>query len=124
MPAGPVLAARGAGAGLAPAPLQATGGLDCGAAARRLAALVRDSLAPFPAYVLLKIVLTLAIAAVMIVVFCLTCGCGLLPVVGQTVLQPAFFFERAWSLCLLRRLGHDAFAALEGPPLGPEAPPV
>jgi hypothetical protein len=31
-------------------------------------------------------------------------------VVTQTFLQPLFFFERAWSLCLLRQLGHDLFA--------------
>ena len=38
---------------------------------------------------------------------CDTCCCILVPVVTQTFLQPLFFFERAWSLCLLRQLGYD-----------------
>jgi len=37
----------------------------------------------------------------------LTCCCILLPVVTQTALQPLFFFERAWSLYLLRQMGYD-----------------
>jgi len=41
---------------------------------------------------------------------CLTCCCVLLPVVMQTALQPLFYFERAWSLFLLRQLGYDLVA--------------
>jgi len=42
---------------------------------------------------------------------CLTCCCALLPVVMQTALQPLFYFERAWSLFLLRQLGYDLVSA-------------
>jgi hypothetical protein len=35
----------------------------------------------------------------------------------QTVFQPLFYFERAWSLYLLRQMGHD----LPGR-LAPESP--
>ena len=40
---------------------------------------------------------------------CLTCCCAFLPVLCQAVLQPLYFFERAWSLFLLRQLGVDVF---------------
>ena len=32
---------------------------------------------------------------------------ALVPVVTQSLLQPVFFFERAWSLYLLRQMGYD-----------------
>jgi hypothetical protein len=30
----------------------------------------------------------------------------------QTVFQPFFFFERAWSVVLLRQMGHDVAGRL------------
>jgi hypothetical protein len=47
---------------------------------------------------------------VLLLVGCLTCCLVFIPIVTQTALQPLFFFERAWSLFFLRRLGHDVFA--------------
>jgi hypothetical protein len=38
-------------------------------------------------------------------------------VVAQTALQPAYYFERAWPLYVLRQLGHDLLA----PPAQPVA---
>ena len=61
----------------------------------------------FVVYVLLKIVFGIASGILVLVAACLTCCCVLLPIVTQTALQPLFFFERAWSLFLLRQLGHD-----------------
>jgi hypothetical protein len=58
-------------------------------------------------YLLLKIVFAIALSLVTLVAACLTCCCVLLPVVMQTALQPLFYFERAWSLHLLRQLGYD-----------------
>ena len=54
-----------------------------------------------------KIVFGIASGILVLVAACLTCCCVLLPIVTQTALQPLFFFERAWSLFLLRQLGHD-----------------
>jgi hypothetical protein len=93
-------------------PLQLAHGLSCLPAARVLRALVAAHPGAFLLYVALKVALTLAVALAMLAVCCLTCSLGLLPVVGQTLLQPVYFFERAWSLFLLRQMGHDVFAAL------------
>ena len=38
---------------------------------------------------------------------CLTCCIGFLPVVMQVLFQPIFYFERSWSLFVLRQMGHD-----------------
>jgi hypothetical protein len=46
-----------------------------------------------------------------VIVGCCTCCFGFLPVVAQTILQPAFYFDRAWPVYLLRLLGHDPFPA-------------
>lgn len=92
------------------APLQWRLGVSCGHAARVLWALVKTHPASFAAYVGLKIVFGVAAAIVTVVAGCLTCCLGFLPVVSQTLLQPLFYFERAWSLFFLRQLGHDVFA--------------
>jgi hypothetical protein len=93
-------------------PLQLANGLSCLPAARVLRALVAVHPGAFLLYVALKVALTVVVALAMLAVCCLTCSLGLLPVVGQTLLQPVYFFERAWSLFLLRQMGHDVFAAL------------
>jgi hypothetical protein len=93
-------------------PLQLQTGLPSVAAARLLRSLIVAEPGAFALYVLLKVAFTLGVAAAMIVVCCFTCALGLLPVLGQTILQPAYYFERAWSLFLLRQMGHDTFAAL------------
>lgn len=93
-------------------PLQLQTGLSCLPAARLLRSLVEAHPGTFVLYVLLKVAFTLAVAAAMILVCCFTCALGLLPVLGQTILQPAYYFERAWSLFLLRQMGHDVFEAL------------
>ena len=89
------------------APLQVRTGTSCGAAIQLLLALVRAHPGTFLVYLLLKIVFAIALSLVTLVAACLTCCCVLLPVVMQTALQPLFYFERAWSLHLLRHLGYD-----------------
>jgi hypothetical protein len=89
------------------APLQVRTGASCGAAIQLLLALVRAHPGTFVVYLLLKIVFAIALSLVTLVAACLTCCCVLLPVVMQTALQPLFYFERAWSLHLLRQLGYD-----------------
>jgi hypothetical protein len=89
------------------APLQLTTGLPCGGAARVLEGLVTEHPGAFLLYLLLKLGLVVASGVVIVVGGCLTCCLGFLPIVMQTVFQPLFFFERAFSLFLLRRMGHD-----------------
>lgn len=103
------------------APLQVERGLACRPAAVLLLDLVRRFPMAFFLYVALKIVFGLIQGTLLLAAACATCCLLLLPVVTQTFLQPLFFFERAWSLCLLRQLGHDVFAAFaaraQPPPL-------
>jgi len=103
------------------APIQLRRGLSCGPAARVFLSLLRSTPGAFILYLVLKIAFSFALAAVLLIVGCLTCCCAFLPVVGHTILQPAFYFERAWSLFLLRQLGHDLVAP---PPVPPTAPPA
>jgi hypothetical protein len=105
------------------APLQMATGGSCGAALRLFGALLRARPGLFALYVLLKLGFVIAFGIVAAVVGCCTCCCGFLPVVSQTILQPGHYFERAWSLHLLRRLG---FAVMVPPPAATPAslPPM
>ncbi len=89
------------------APLQVYGGTGCRPAVELLWALVRAHPVPFLVYVVLKIAFGIGQGLVLVVAGCLTCCLVLVPVVTQTFLQPLFFFERAWSLHFLRRMGYD-----------------
>ena len=89
------------------APLQLTTGLSCGQAARVLEGLIMENPGAFLVYLLLKLVFTVATGVILVVGGCLTCCLGFLPIVLQTIFQPLFFFERAWSVFLLRQMGHD-----------------
>ena len=93
------------------APLQVRAGVGCPDAMRLLLGLLRAHPSVFVVYVLLKIVFSIVAGIVLIFAACLTCCCVLLPVVMQTALQPIFYFERAWSLFLLRQLGYDLVSA-------------
>jgi hypothetical protein len=89
------------------APLQMITGLGCGSAARLLETLVTQHPGAFLVYLLLKLLLAVVTGIVVLVGGCLTCCIAFLPVVKQTVFQPLYYFERAWPLFLLRRMGHD-----------------
>jgi hypothetical protein len=103
------------------APLQVRTGQSCGVAARTLLGLLRAHPGVFVVYVLLKFAFAMAVGFAALVVGCCTCCCGFLPIVAQTILQPAYFFERAWPLFLLQRLGYDLVPAGVGSPQ--EVPP-
>jgi hypothetical protein len=89
------------------APLQIAARVECGAALKMVAGLVRRYPLAFFLYVVLKVVFGLVQGTLLLVAACLTCCCILIPVVTQTFLQPLFFFERAWPLYLLRQMGYD-----------------
>lgn len=105
------------------APLQLTTGLPCGGAIGVFLRLLRAQPGPFVIYLLLKIVYTIVLGAVWLIAGCVTCCCAFLPVVGQTLLQPLLFFERSWSLLLLRQLGHDLLVPPGGGPWAGPSPP-
>ena len=97
------------------APLQLKHGLSCGAGLELFIDILKARPGTFVGYVLLKVVFAMVVGLAGMLVGCATCCLGFLPVVMQTLLQPAFYFERAWSLCLLRQAGHDLFS--------PQTPP-
>jgi hypothetical protein len=100
------------------APLQMRTGWSCGTAIGLFLTLLRAHPGAFAVYVILKVVFAMVLAFVVLVAACLTCCCALIPVVTQTLLQPAFYFERAWSLCLLRQLGYDLLPPPSGVTFG------
>jgi hypothetical protein len=89
------------------APIQMCRSVPCGEAMRLVRDLVKLAPGPIALYVLLKIVFAVTLGLALILAACATCCCALLPVVTQTLLQPLFYFERAWSVCLLRMMGYD-----------------
>jgi hypothetical protein len=103
------------------APLQMHLGIPCGQALGTAWGLVKGNAGSFVAYVVLKIVFGIGAGIVAMLVGCCTCCLGFLPVVCQTILQPLLYFERAWSLCLLRQAGFDL---LGGQPVPSGRPPV
>jgi hypothetical protein len=94
------------------APLQLASGLPCGASARVLEALVLANPGAFVLYLLLKLAIVVVSGIVIAILGCLTCCIAFLPVLMQVVFQPLFFFERAFSVFLLRQLGYDVRARL------------
>lgn len=93
------------------APLQLLGHAQRPAAAL-VWGLIKAHPGVFGLYLLLKIAFTLGAGILMLIGCCLTCCVALIPIVSQAVFQPLWYFERAWSLFLLRQMGHDVFAAL------------
>jgi hypothetical protein len=88
------------------APLQLVAGVSCGEAARLFEALLLAHPGAFVLYLLLKVVFWVVAGIGVIVGGCLTCCLGFLPIVMQTLFQPIFHFERAWSVFLLRQMGY------------------
>ena len=97
------------------APLQMALGVPAGGALRVAWGLVTANPLPFLAYVALKLVFGIIAGIAAILAGCFTCCLGFLPVISQTILQPLHYFERSWSLFLLRQAGYDLF---------PPAPPA
>jgi hypothetical protein len=110
------------------APLQWKLGVPCGQALGVAWNLVLRHKGTFVVYVLLKIVFAILFAIASVFAGCFTCCLGFLPVISHTLLQPLHYFERAWSLCLLRQAGYDLFppepAAAPPPALPPPEPPA
>ena len=115
------------------APIQMRTGASCSTCIGLVLGLLRLYPGAFIVYLILKIVFAMLLAFVVTMAACVTCCCALIPVVTQTLLQPVFYFERAWSLFLLRPMGYDLvtapaaaapagvpFVAKEGPPHAPE----
>lgn len=66
-------------------------------------------------YALLKFAVSIAVGLVVAIACVLTCCIGVLPLVHQTLFQPIYYAERAWSLKLLAQMGEDVFTKLVPP---------
>jgi hypothetical protein len=67
-------------------------------------------------YAILKFVVGIGVGLLVLIVGCLTCCLGFLPLINQTLFQPVYYAERAWSLKFLAQLGEDVFKKLAPPP--------
>ena len=105
------------------APLQIVLDVRCGQALGVAWGIARGNLGSAIIYVLLKIVFGVVTAISTLLAGCFTCCLGFLPVIHHTLLQPLYYFERAWSLCLLRQAGYDPFPVAPPPPAPPDLPP-
>jgi hypothetical protein len=94
------------------APLQVAGGVTCGEAIRLFEGLLVAQPGAFVIYLLMKIGVVVVTGLAIVVGGCLTCCIGFIPIVMQAIFQPFFFFERAWSVALLRQMGHDVAGRL------------
>lgn len=72
-------------------------------------------------YAILKFVVGIGVGIVVLIGSCLTCCIGALPLINQTLFQPIYYAERAWSLKLLAQMGEDVFTKVMPPP--PSNPP-
>ena len=70
-------------------------------------------------YALLKLAVSIAVSLVVAIACVLTCCIGVLPLVHQTLFQPVYYAERAWSLKLLAQMGEDVFSKVMPPPPSP-----
>lgn len=98
------------------APIQIAAGVACGDALRLVWGLARAHPLAFFLYLVLKVCYGIVQGIVLFAAACVTCCCILIPVVTQTFLQPLFFFERAWPLFLLKRMGYDLVTAASPAP--------
>lgn len=86
------------------APLQMSRGVSAWKACGVLVSLMAAHPLTFLVYILVKIVLTVLLLAASVLVGCLTCCVGFLPIIHHTLFQPVYYAERAWSLRLLAQL--------------------
>jgi hypothetical protein len=105
------------------APVQLLRDVPCGTALQVVASELRANLGAVLLYLLLKLAYVMVVGVIVIALTCATCClalcCLVLPIVSQAILQPLFYFERAWSLQLAAAMGFDLMQGLTS---GPDAP--
>jgi len=92
-------------------PIQYLRGCACLAAWRELLPFLQQNLGPFLLYLLFRILLALAIGAIVLIVILATCciaGCLLaIPYLGTVLMLPILVFDRSYSAAFLAQLGAD-----------------
>jgi len=98
------------------APLQITRNLGAREAGGVFMSMFAQSPGLFVGYALLKLAVSIAVGLMVAIACVLTCCIGVLPLIHQTLFQPIYYAERAWSLRLLAQMGDDVFSKLMPPP--------
>ncbi len=97
------------------APLQITRNLGAREAGGVFMSMFAQSPGLFVGYALLKLAVSIAVGLMVAIACVLTCCIGVLPLIHQTLFQPVYYAERAWSLRLLAQMGDDVFSKLMPP---------
>jgi len=91
----------------------------CREAWRELLALMGANKGKFVVYILFKIVINMAIGAVMMAIICATCCCAAclmsIPYLGTVLFLPVLVFQRSYPLYYIKQYGvqYDIFATVE-----------
>jgi len=89
------------------APIMYHFNVPCTAAWSQFFGLLRGNIGALVGFFLIRIVYFMVLGFLAILVGCLTCCLGFLPVIHQTILAPFYVFDRAFSLYVLQSLGPD-----------------
>jgi hypothetical protein len=101
------------------APLQITRNLGAREAGGVFMSMFAQSPGLLIGYALLKLAVSIAVGLMVAIACVLTCCIGVLPLIHQTLFQPIYYAERAWSLKLLAQMGDDVFSKLMPPAAAP-----
>jgi len=98
------------------APLQMTRNIGAREAGNVFLSMFARSPGLLIGYALLKFAVSIGVGIMVAIACVLTCCIGVLPLIHQTLFQPIYYAERAWSLKLLAQMGEDVFSKLAPPP--------
>ena len=88
-------------------PIQFMRRISCSEALKTVWNLIKSNPVVFLIYWVMKVIIGFVFSIITFIVCCLTCCCAALPVVGQTILQPLFVFNRSYPLFLLKQFGPE-----------------
>ena len=66
-------------------------------------------------YAVVKLAVSIGVGILVAIACVVTCCIGVLPIIHQTLFQPVYYAERAWSLKLLAQMGEDIFSKMAPP---------
>ena len=102
-------------------------GCTCSQAWREVRELLRDNTGSFVLYTLFKIVIAIAIQAIIIAVVlgtcCMACCVLVIPYIGTVALLPILVFGRSYSLCYLAQYGDALNVFMQRPEVEVVSPP-
>jgi hypothetical protein len=101
------------------APLQVSRNIGAREAGNVFISMFAESPGLLIGYALLKLAVGIAVGIMVAIACVLTCCIGVLPLIHQTLFQPVYYAERAWSLKLLAQMGENVFPKVKPPSQAP-----